>query len=506
MDYKRIALLLEDQLKLAAQREHELLKVIGDQNEQLSILTAEVESLNSSVLSLEKALLEKNASLEGQQGKVRILGKMVSGKKSEQVPVPDKETAIIAKVKPGLKERGNNGARRKEYFNLETCHHDIYPDAAEFKVEEGKKIRTTDCIRYEFIPPRFIKHIYHQHYYACKDTVYAGSLPAAPLLNSNYDASFIANLLAELGFELNMATAHGMIKKAAGLFDLVEEVLKEAVLSDNYLSMDESYYTVLTSDTNNRSGKSTAKGYIWAALANHLKLVHFFYENGSRSRKVLTGYLREDYRGAIQSDGLGIYKIIEKEAYPDAIRLSCFQHCKRKFLNITGNKDAEKIVRIINRLYQNEHRIPPDWTARQILEHRNKYAPPILKELKEELINIKDKKSTLPKSELSKAINYTLNEYDALCNYIRSADYAPDNNAIERLMRYISLSRRNSLFCGSHQGAKRAALIYSLACSCRLNNINSFEYFKDLLTKLIDINPNTDHEIIRNLLPDKWQR
>lgn len=116
MDYKRIALLLEDQLKLAAQREEELLKVIADQNEQLNILTAEVKSLNSSILSLEKALLEKNASLEGQQSKVRILGKMVSGKKSEQVSVPDKGTTIIAKVKPSLKERGNNGARRKEYL------------------------------------------------------------------------------------------------------------------------------------------------------------------------------------------------------------------------------------------------------------------------------------------------------------------------------------------------------------------------------------------------------
>ena len=92
MDYKRIALLLEDQLKLAAQREEELLKVIADQNEQLNILTAEVKSLNSSILSLEKALLEKNASLEGRQSKVRILGKMVSGKKSEQVSVPDKGT------------------------------------------------------------------------------------------------------------------------------------------------------------------------------------------------------------------------------------------------------------------------------------------------------------------------------------------------------------------------------------------------------------------------------
>ena len=102
MDYKRIALLLEDQLKLAAQREEELLKVIADQNEQLNILTAEVKSLNSSILSLEKALLEKNTSLEGRQSKVRILGKMVSGKKSEQVSVTDKGTTIIAKVKPNL--------------------------------------------------------------------------------------------------------------------------------------------------------------------------------------------------------------------------------------------------------------------------------------------------------------------------------------------------------------------------------------------------------------------
>ena len=50
-------------------------------------------------------------------------------------------------------------------------------------------------------------------------------------------------------------------------------------------------------------------------------------------------------------------------------------------------------------------------------------------------------------------------------------EYEMDNNAIERINRYISLSRRNSLFCGSHQGAKRAALIYSLACSCRQRGI-----------------------------------
>ena len=81
-----------------------------------------------------------------------------------------------------------------------------------------------------------------------------------------------------------------------------------------------------------------------------------------------------------------------------------------------------------------------------------------------------------------------------------------DNNAIERINRYISLSRRNSLFCGSHQGAKRVALIYSLACSCRLNRINTFEYFKDLLNKFIMVNPNTNKKYLRGLLPDKWKK
>jgi len=58
-------------------------------------------------------------------------------------------------------------------------------------------------------------------------------------------------------------------------------------------------------------------------------------------------------------------------------------------------------------------------------------------------------------------------------------------------------------FGGSHAGAKRSALIYSLACSCRLNGINSFDYFNDLLKKMLNVYPNTDKEYIRNLLPDR---
>ena len=87
----------------------------------------------------------------------------------------------------------------------------------------------------------------------------------------------------------------------------------------------------------------------------------------------------------------------------------------------------------------------------------------------------------LPKTEKYEAVHYMLNEWDALMNIFTRGDYHLDNNLVERLNRYISLSRRNSLFFGSHAGAKRAAMFYSLACSCRLQGINFFEYISLML-------------------------
>ena len=73
-------------------------------------------------------------------------------------------------------------------------------------------------------------------------------------------------------------------------------------------------------------------------------------------------------------------------------------------------------------------------------------------------------KCLLPKTEKYDAVHYMLNEWDGLMNIFTRGDYHLDNNLVERLNRYISLSRRNSLFFGSHTGARRAAMFYSLAC------------------------------------------
>ena len=514
--------LLEDQLKLFSEREKIHLEQLIRQSAQIEKLSVQVGSLTDTVRSLEESLLQKNGDMQKLEGKTRGMSKLLSNKSEKRVPDAAKEepAEIAPPVSP--KDRGNNNAKRKEHFSLETIVEHVYPDDPAFDKDKARVIGSVDSIMYTYSKARFTKTIYRQYNCVQQEKVYSGKAPRSPLQNSNYDASFIAGMLqlryvysmpverivkyfTENGFELNKATAHGLIKKSAGLMDRLDDALHTAILEDNYLCMDESYHTILTKEKN-KDGKGVRKGYIWAALANKKKLIQYFYENGSRSREVLTNYIGNQYKGAIQSDGLINYKILETDAYPDIIRLACFQHCKRQFLDIENDKEAIGIVNTINRLYQAEHKIEEKWPPDKILKYRQKYAPPILAELKNKLLEIQSNPSTLPKSPLSKAANYTLNEYDALCNYIVSPDYALDNNAVERCMRSISLSRKNSLFCGSHQGAKRTALLYSLAISCKLHRINTFEYFTDILSRLAYISPTAPDQIYRDLLPDKWTK
>jgi hypothetical protein len=482
---------------------------------------AEIKALTAALQSMEEAMRLRDSNISSLKAQNRALGNLIKNK-SEKIAVGSSKTedtqgtvdtpeaddapqAIKTVEKPkekprfNPKDRGNNHAKRKEFFDIETVIEDVYPSDPGFDREKSKVIGYTDSILYKFIPGKFIKHIYRRYNCLMNEKVYSGkAAEKAPLLNSNYDSSFIAGMLqlryvyampverilgyfAENGFELSKPTAHGLIRKTAVMMERFEAVLKKVILEDDYICLDETYYTILTGEKNVH-GKGVRKGYIWAALPRHTKLVQFFYENGSRAQEVFTDYVQTDYEGAIQSDGLSNYKVIETDEYPDAIRLACFQHCKRKFLELMPDSEAEEIITMTNLLYRKEHERKPDWTPEQILAHRQNYAPPILKQLKERLTEIQNNPNTLPRSPLAKAVNYMLGQFDALSNYILRHDYDPDNNAIERINRYISVSRRNSLFCGSHAGAKRMALIYSLACSCRLNNINTFHYFNDVLT------------------------
>ena len=126
-------------------------------------------------------------------------------------------------------------------------------------------------------------------------------------------------------------------------------------------------------------------------------------------------------------------------------------------------------------------------------------------EVKDKLDGILKKPDLLPDSELSEAASYFNNEWDAVVDIFKRGDTALDNNLVERMNRYFSMSRRSSLFFGSHKGAERAAVLYTLALSAKMNHLNLFDYLVDILDRTATWQPNTPLEKYRNLLPDYWQ-
>lgn len=167
------------------------------------------------------------------------------------------------------------------------------------------------------------------------------------------------------------------------------------------------------------------------------------------------------------------------------------------------------MVDIINRLYHKSHKHKVGengWTVLENLAYRQEYASDILSDLKDKLEEISSREDLLPKSDLAQAVGYALNEYNAICDIFSRGDTCLDNNLIERINRYVSLSRRNSLFFGSHEGARRASILYSIAISCKLNGINAFDYIKDVIDKTAEWQPNTPLEKYREILPDRWKK
>ena len=76
---------------------------------------------------------------------------------------------------------------------------------------------------------------------------------------------------------------------------------------------------------------------------------------------------------------------------------------------------------------------------------------------------------------------------------------------MERMQRYFALSRHSSLFFGSHKGAERAAIIYTVALSAKMNNLDLYEYFLDIINTTAKWSPNTPLKKYRDLLPDRWK-
>jgi len=102
----------------------------------------------------------------------------------------------------------------------------------------------------------------------------------------------------------------------------------------------------------------------------------------------------------------------------------------------------------------------------------------------------------LPKSDIGKAISYTLKLYDRLEVYLTDGRVLIDNNLVENSIRPLALGRKNWLFAGSHEAAQRNAMMYSFLVTCKLNNVEPFEWLKNTLNKILDYNIQNLKELL----------
>jgi transposase len=224
----------------------------------------------------------------------------------------------------------------------------------------------------------------------------------------------------------------------------------------------------------------------------------FFTYSPSRKAEHPQAVLK-DYRGYLHADGYPGYDALYQTG--QITEVACWAHARRKFeqeAKANGSPIAKHVLLAIAQLYHIECD-SKDNTPEQRQQHRQEKAKPILDKLHAYLIA---QLAHLSKaSSLAKAIRYSTERWAALTRYTDDGQLNIDNNPAENAIRGICLGKKNYLFFGSDAGGERAAIFYSLIETCKLNGINAFAYFTDILKRL----PNHPINRIDELLPFNWQ-
>ena len=208
------------------------------------------------------------------------------------------------------------------------------------------------------------------------------------------------------------------------------------------------------------------------------------------------------YRGILQCDGYAAYKKFagSKAVEPSVTLAFCWSHVRRGFYDLAKAKApiATETLRRIAGLYEIEARVRGK-SAAERLTVRQAESKPLVTELR---IWFEAQIAKLPaRGPTAEAIRYALNHWDGLQRFLEDGRIELDNNSVERAMRPVCLSRKNSLFAGSDEGGANWACLASLVETCKLNNVNPQLYFTDLLTRLVNGWPQNR---IDELMPWHW--
>jgi transposase len=308
-------------------------------------------------------------------------------------------------------------------------------------------------------------------------------------------------IYAREGVEIDVSTLADWVGAAAASLMPLVEAVQAHVFAAERLHGDDTTVPVLAKE-------KTRTGRLWVYVRDDRPFAGpappaaaFFYSpdrEGIHPERHLARFA-----SILQADAYGGFnRLYEPDRQPGPIlEAACWAHARRKLyeLAVLGKAPiAAEAVRRIDRLFAVERDIA-GLSAEARLAARRERSAPILADLEPWLRQQQERLSR--KSAVGKAIAYTTRRWEALTRFMGDGRICMSNNAAERALRGVAVGRRNWTFAGSDRGGERAAAIYTLIETAKLNGIDPQAWLADVLARIAD-HPARQ---VADLLPWNWR-
>lgn len=469
-------------------------------------------------------LQQENTYLKSQ---VELLRRMQFGQKRERFEgdpaqgllpfetlaqeVAMQEEEIKEQITYSRKKQSTHKGRAALPAHLPVEEVEIYPegDLSEM-ICIGKEV--TEELECE--PARFFIRRYIRYKYAVKsgegilkgelpERVIDKGIPGAGLLSMILTDKYVDHLplyrqkqrFARENIPIASSTIEGWVKQALERLEPLYQQLKFDIKAKGYLQVDETSIKVLESE---KKG-ATHMGWYWVyhSPLDGLVLMDYQPTRGFMATKEMLA----SFSGYLQSDGYAVYEKIGQRN--NVTPVACWAHARREFERALDNDKARasKALNLIQALYAVERKAKEEGLSpEQIKILRLDEALPVINELGKWIFS--EVKGTLPKSQIGKAMRYTMERWDKLSAYLQDGSLLIDNNLIENAIRPIALGRKNYLFAGTHDAAAKAGMLYSFLAICKKHEVNPVQWLKYTLQNIMTIN----HKDIKNLYPQNYKK
>ena len=306
---------------------------------------------------------------------------------------------------------------------------------------------------------------------------------------------------AREGVELDTSTLADYVGASVAALEPITDAIRSYVLTAARIHADDTTVPVLAK-------MKTKTGRIWTYLRDDRPFggkdppaVFFEYSptrHGEHPRKHLEGWA-----GLMQADAFaGFNELFEAGRKPGPIiEAACWAHSRRKFFDLaklSKAKIALEAVRRMDELFAIERTINGK-TPDERKTVRQEQSKPLVVALEAWL---KQQRSLVSgKSDTAKAINYSLNHWPAFIRFLDDGRLCLSNNAAERSLRGVAIGRKNWNFCGSDEGGRRAADVYTLIETCKLCDVDPQAWLTHVLAKL----PDHPAKKVTDLMPWNWK-